>query len=70
MNCIHSAKKGTTLNLGKGIDENGKYELQSFECRKCGVIVERKIYPYVLAGVFSIPKSRQRIKTPIGAVKP
>ncbi|MGA2954117.1 MAG: hypothetical protein ABSF48_00160 [Thermodesulfobacteriota bacterium] len=58
MNCIHSAKKGTISNLGKGIDENGKYQLQSFECRKCGVIVERKIYPYVLADVFSIPKDK------------
>ena len=64
MNCIHSAKKGTTLNLGKGTDKNGKYELQSFECRKCGVIVERKIYPYVLADVFSIPKNRDKRSKP------
>ena len=60
MKCIHSAKKGTLFNLGKGIDENGQYELQSFECRKCGVIVERKIYPTVLADVFSIPTDKHR----------
>ena len=60
MNCIHSAQKGTISNLGKGIDENGKYELQSFECRKYGVILERKIYAYVLADVFSIPKDKHR----------
>lgn len=62
MACIHAAQKGSTRETGRGNNENGKFIQQESICRKCNVVFERKIYPFILADMFSIPKGRKPLK--------
>lgn len=63
MFCIHSPKKGSTKDTGRGTDGNGKFIIQKFICRKCNVSADRKIYPFILADIFSIPAPKPKTRS-------